>query len=269
MEKNRPFLKWAGNKYRCLGQILNFFPDATRLIEPFTGSAAVFLNTKFSSNVLAEQNKDLISLFTFLKRDGSLFIGRCRKFFSEKNNTSCQYYQFRTLFNESADPYLRSLLFVYLNRHGYNGLCRYNLSGLYNVPFGNIKKPYFPQAEMLHFYAKSQNAEFICSDFRETFKLAKQGDVIYCDPPYVPLSNTADFTKYNGAAFTASDQMELAELALVAAAQGVTVLISKHDTSITRAYYQQAQIISFSVQRQISCSVNSRRPVKELLAIFK
>ena len=80
-------------------------------------------------------------------------------YFSGKYNNEEQYYKLRKQFNETNDQHKRAVLFVYLNRHGYNGLCRYNLKGGYNVPFGRYKAPYFPEKEMLVFHEKAQNAE--------------------------------------------------------------------------------------------------------------
>lgn len=270
MAKAKPFLKWAGNKFHCLEHILPSFPVAKRLIEPFTGSAAVFINTHYSSYLLAEANPDLVRLFHFIQQEGQAFISYCQTFFSSENNKEQRYYQLRDQFNHCQNPELKSALFLYLNRHGYNGLCRYNSQGKYNVPFGRYNNPYFPLKEMQHFYQKSQaTAQFIEHDFRKTFALAQPGDLIYCDPPYVPLSRSARFSSYTKVKFTEEEHIELAELAVQTAAKGITVIISNHDTAFTRQQYQKATIKNFLVNRFISCNVSQRQPVKELLAVFK
>ena len=268
MKKVRPFLKWAGNKFRCLDKILPFFPEAKRLIEPFSGSGAVFINADYSSYLLAEANTDLIQIFQCLQNEGQDFIAYCQTFFIEKNNTNEAFYHFREQYNQSNDPKLKAALFLYLNRHCYNGLCRYNSQGGFNVPFGRYKKPYFPDKEMQHFFHKSQQAHFIESDFRKTFQLAEPGDLIYCDPPYVPLSKSANFASYTQKRFEASEQIELAHLANEAASKGIRVVISNHDTEFTRLHYKGATIQSFWVDRLISCNASTRQPVKELIAIF-
>lgn len=269
MNKIKPFLKWAGNKYRCIDAILSCLPQGERLIEPFTGSGAIFINTQYTSYLLAEKNPDLINLFTFIQQDGLAFIDYCHHYFSPEYNTSFDYYRLRTQFNQSKDPKERAALFLYLNRHGYNGLCRYNLSGNYNVPFGRYLNPYFPRREMLFFHGKCQQARFIYMDFRDTFALAKPGDVIYCDPPYVPLSTSASFSSYIDKPFSEKDQIELAQLAISYANKGITVAISNHDTEFTRHHYSQGKIISFPVIRLISCKANQRLPVQELVAVFR
>lgn len=268
VKKNRSFLKWAGNKYHCLEHIVQALPETERLIEPFAGSAAVFLNVNYPNYVLAEKNADLMALFHYLQQEGEIFILDCLKFFCQKNNNSAQYYYLREQFNQTTDKRQRALLFLYLNRHGYNGLCRYNQQGKYNVPFGRYPKPYFPHQEMRLFHQRSQTALLRHQDFRDTFKEAVAGDVIYCDPPYVPLSASANFSAYTEHKFTETEQIELAKLALIAAEQGVTVIISNHDTAFTRHHYRQAKIHSFMVKRQISCQSMNRQFVPELLAIF-
>ena len=160
-------------------------------------------------------------------------------------------------------------MFLYLNRHGYNGLCRYNQKGIYNVPFGRYKKPYFPHAEMLCFHQKSQNTTFLHGDFRHTFSKAKPGDLIYCDPPYAPLQQISNFSSYTNKKFGEQEQIDLAELAIHAVSRGITVVISNHDTAFTRHHYRFSEIKSFPVRRSISCNPENRIAVQELLAIFR
>jgi DNA adenine methylase len=269
MIKVRPVLKWAGNKYHCMEHLLDAFPKATRLIEPFAGSAAVFMNTDFPEYVLAENNPDLISLYRYLQQEGDSFISYCKDWFVAQHNTRDSYYQWRETFNQERDERIRAAVFLYLNRHGYNGLCRYNLKGIYNVPFGRYKKPYFPQHEMEIFNKKSQYATFHYGDFRQTFQLARSGDLIYCDPPYAPLKQNSNFSAYTGKKFTEADQIQLTQYAIEAAGRGITVVISNHDTAFTRHQYQDAEINSFQVCRLINCKTHKRLPVRELIAVFR
>lgn len=269
MNYHKSFLKWAGGKYAILHKILPTFPPATRFLEPFAGSATVFLNTPYQHCILAELNADLIHLYTHIKQEAATFIPACQAYFIPENNTAAAYYALREAFNCTTDTQQRAALFLYLNKHGYNGLCRYNQQGFYNVPFGFHKKPYFPEKEMIFFKQRSLQTEFIISDYQKTFALAQPGDLIYCDPPYVPLSKTAKFTGYASRDFTAEDQAQLAQLAQEACQKNITVIISNHDTSQTREYYKEAEIVSFSVKRHISCKGNQRLSVKELLAIFR
>jgi len=268
MSKTRPFLKWAGNKYQILERIKAVLPPGKRLIEPFVGSGAVFLNTDYDRYLLTDNNGDLIKLFITLQTEGEPFISFCKSFFTGDNNSESRYYELREVFNDTADSRLKAALFVYLNRHGYNGLCRYNSKGGFNTPFGQYMKPYFPENEMRYFYSKTKNAVFKVADFRDVMNAAGKGDVVYCDPPYVPLSDTANFTAYSSGGFGKNDQVELAELARHLSGRGVPVLISNHATEFTLSLYKTAKIELLSVQRFISCDGDNRGKAEEILALF-
>jgi DNA adenine methylase len=266
--KQRSFLKWAGNKYNCLEHLLPTFPKAKRLIEPFTGSATIFLNTNFENNILAEENIDLVNLFESIKKGREDFVKYCNSFFTDQNNQKDNYYLLRDKFNLTSDIIERSALFLYLNKHGYNGLCRYNSSGIFNVPFGRYDKPYFPYKELIKFIKKSDSAIFVHKDFAETFKLAEPGDLIYCDPPYSPIEQESNFSAYTKKKFDSDNHIKLANLAKEASAKGIKVIISNHDTEFTRLNYSEANIKTYMVRRNISREPNSRLQVKELIAIF-
>lgn len=267
--RQRPFLKWAGNKFRILEHITPMLPTGKRLIEPFAGSAALFLNSEYDQYVLSDSNADLIRLYELLKQDGSEFIDYCAQLFVERNNREKRYYSLRDEFNACDEPYRRAALFVYLNRHGYNGLCRYNASGGFNVPFGRYKRPYFPAREMLAFHHKAQRARFMVRGFDQAMSKARDGDVIYCDPPYVPLSTSANFTTYSAGGFSLDDQQQLAELASDCAQRGIPVLISNHNTPFTKKIYKPARTKTFKVQRYISCNGGKRNSAGEILALFR
>ncbi len=269
-EFRRSFLKWAGNKYTSLSHIINEFPNARRLIEPFAGSGVVFINTDYPEYLIAEGNKDLIDLFIHLQQEGQSFIADCEAYFCDANNTPEQYYLFRQQFNQETNTRQRAALFVYLNHHGYNGLCRYNFKGIYNVPFGRFTKPIFPRARMEFFYTRSQGIAFKHGDFRDTFASAEPGDLIYCDPPYVPIvEQSSNFSSYTAKQFGEAEQILLAEMSIEAANRGIGVVISNHDTQFTRHHYRLAKIRSFPVKRHISRNFAKRLMVQELVAIFQ
>lgn len=271
MKKHRAFLKWAGGKYGLSDVIAKMLPKGERLVEPFVGAGAIFLNTDYQEYLLSDINQDLIHLYQTLQQQPDKFIADARVLFDQIYNCPEQYYELRSQFNASTCKYQRSLLFLYLNRHGYNGLCRYNKSGGYNVPFGKYKKPYFPENELLLFAEKAQRATFVCQGYRESFAQAASGDVFYCDPPYVPLSKTASFTSYAGNGFGLDEQADLANAAEeVLAVPDVAVLLSNHDTIWTRKIYEHAdKIKKIKVARTISQKGNGRKKVDELLALYR
>jgi DNA adenine methylase len=268
-KKNRAFLKWAGGKYSLVEHIQARLPQANKLIEPLVGAGSVFLNTDYKRYLLNDINPDLINLYNLLKVQPDALINDVGTFFSSRYNDEAMYYSLRDEFNGTEDEYYRAILFVYLNRHGYNGLCRYSLSGKFNVPFGRYKKPYFPEEEMFIFSQRSQKATFTCLPFEKVFSRARRGNVIYCDPPYAPISKTAAFTSYASRSFGQPSQEKLAELAArTAKKRGIPVLISNHDLPLTRELYQGADFSMLSVKRSISQNGANRKPVDEILAFF-
>ena len=180
MDLTRPFLKWAGGKYRLLDRLLPSIPAGARLVEPFVGSGAVFLNAGFACYLLCDLNADLIGLYRTLRRDGERFIAEARALFTPGNNTQEAFLRLRETFNASSDAEERSVLFLYLNRHSYNGLVRYNSKGIYNVPFGKYKAPYFPERELTAFLDKLRGCDvtFAVQDFRSTFAALRPGQVL-------------------------------------------------------------------------------------------
>ena len=270
--KSRPFLKWAGGKYRLTDEINRLLPKRKQcLVEPFVGAGAVFLNSYFERYILADINPDLIHLFNIVKQDVEGYIQACKPvFFHPDANTESYYYTKRQEFNQSTDVFQRAVLFLYLNRFGFNGLCRYNSKNEFNVPFGAYKTHYFPEEELRFFAAKAQSAVFICADFQQTFQMADEDCVIYCDPPYAPISQNSNFTNYSGNEFSIANQRDLANLAKDTIKQrNIQVVISNHDTPFTREIYQGAKIRRLKVQRSISQASHKRIKVRELIAIFK
>lgn len=273
-QKTRAFLKWAGGKYNLVEAItlrLNqACCDANTLIEPFVGAGSVFLNSNFDKYILNDINADLINLYNELKRQPDEFVCDAKKLFVDLNNHPDAYYDYRKQFNGSVDIYERAILFLYMNRYGYNGLCRYNLKGIFNVPFGKYKRPYFPEKEMFRFAQKAQQAIFTCHGYKEMFEKMPSNAVIYCDPPYVPLSKTASFTSYAKGGFDLDDQANLANLAEhVAKNHNTPVLISNHDTLWTRKIYSEAELDTIQVKRTISPKGNGRKKVNELMALYR
>ncbi|ESE42089.1 Dam family site-specific DNA-(adenine-N6)-methyltransferase [Shewanella decolorationis] len=269
IKKHRAFLKWAGGKFKLVDELANYLPTGERLVEPFVGAGSVFLNTDYPSYLLCDINQDLINLYNIVKERPAEYIEAAKKLFVDEMNQKDAYYRVRTDFNKSRDPFLRSVYFLYLNRHGFNGLCRYNRKGGFNVPFGSYKKPYFPEKEILAFSKKAQRAEFKCIGYEQAFEQIRTGDVIYCDPPYAPLSTTASFTTYVGAGFSLDDQALLARYSRhMALEQRIPVVISNHDIPLTRELYRGAHLAKIQVQRNISQNGSGRNKVDELIALY-
>lgn len=273
---HKSFLKWAGGKKSSINLIRKSIitehkcliePFEGRLVEPFVGSGVVFLNLSFENYLLGDFNKDLINLFVILKKHRDFFIECCSDYFKPEFNTEEKFYELRKRFNNTSNVFERSTLFVYLNRHAFNGLCRYNSSGEFNVPYGKYENPYFPAKEMKFFYNKACFCDFVYQNFEVTIGMAKKGDVIYADPPFVPLSDTASFTNYFSNGFDLKQHEGLVELA---ENSKCLFLISNHWTDVTKELYKNADsLIEININRSISCRAESRGQVKEILAIYR
>lgn len=269
----KTFLKWAGNKQRIIKHILPLLEQEKhcRLVEPFVGSASLFLNSEFEEYVLSDINETLIDLYGFLKELGEEYILFLNSFFTPENNTLEMYYHFREDFNTTSDRYKRSALFLYFNKHAFNGLCRFNSKGEFNVPFGYYKEPKFPQKELQEFLfkVKKSNVILLNKSYEDVLKTCKSGDVVYCDPPYIPLSASASFTKYSTKDFNLPDQKNLGNELIYLQENGIKSVISNHDCELARDIYKGAVIHTLNVSRTIAAKGTSRKAVGEILAEFK
>lgn len=270
----KPFLKWAGGKSRLVSTIEPHL-HGKRLLEPFAGSCALFLGSQFPQAVLADVNGDLIALYQHLQGpQGGAFIDATAAYFTPAHNTQDVYTTLRDRFNAlSVGTQERASLFVYLNRHAFNGLCRYNAKGGFNVPYGRYAKdPSFPREAMNMFRARTQSCTFVQQGFDATFAQAQAGDAVYADPPYVPLSDTAYFSNYATGGFGWDAHQRLAQAAADARDRGALVAISNHVTPAIVDLYESLGgdcSVQFGVQRTVSARSSSRTKAPEMLAIFR
>ena len=265
----RPFLKWAGGKYSLLPELDRLIPAGKRLIEPFVGGGSVFLNSdKHERFLLADVNADLINLYQMLAVVPDSVIYEAMKAFRHLNDAE-NYTEIREAFNaQRLDAVERAAAFLYLNRHCFNGLIRYNLDGFFNVGFGKYKAPYFPEEEIRAFKRKAHACVFMNAGFRRTLALAGDGDVIYCDPPYEPLPGTAGFTNYAAGGFSWDSQVELAENCVAAHQRGAKVVISNSTAPRVIELYEQHgfTLHRVSARRAISSKGSTRETASDVIA---
>lgn len=265
----RPFLKWAGGKYSLLPELDRLIPAGKRLVEPFVGGGSVFLNSeKHETFLLADVNADLINLYQMLEVDHIRVCSLARMLF-ERANSEVAYKELRDEFNnQRMGAPERAAAFLFLNRHCFNGLIRYNRDGFFNVGWGKYEAPYFPEIEIKAFKQKSHKCVFLNAGYRRTLALAGEGDVVYCDPPYEPLPGTAGFTNYAAGGFSWADQISLAESCVEAHQRGAKVLISNSKAPRVLELYEQHGFILHYVdaRRAISSKGSTRETAKDIVA---
>jgi len=256
-------LKWAGNKTAIMHELLKHLPAGSRLVEPFAGSCAVMMATDYPAYLIADINPDLINLYQTIAVDCESFI-ELAQVIHEAYATSDDYYHIRNAFNQNAELSLeaRAAYFLYLNRHCYRGLCRYNKKGYFNVPYGNYKTPYFPEKEIREFAEKAKRATFICAGYEETLNKLQTGDVIYCDPPYVDT-----FSGYHTAGFTEDDQYRLASILERRSSERYPVIASNADTLLTDSLYRSFTLHRIKAPRSINIDAGNGKSANEIIAV--
>lgn len=261
-----PF-KWAGSKANVLDHLLPVLEKykAEGFCEPFVGACNVSLNFDAGWYAWNDLNEDLIYSYRDMKFTPTLYKSYCEVYFEQGFD---KYYEFRELFNSTSID-KRAPLFQYLNKHGFNGLCRYNKSGKYNVPIGITTKPkQVPVKQIDDFFNRFANTTIAMSsdDFETVFERVERCDnvLIYSDPPYVPI--TTDFN-YTAEGFGWEQHVKLKELSK---ASKHVAIISNHWTPLTQELYSDAdEVHVFDVKRNISAKVGGRNHVQECIVVYK
>ena len=276
MEKS--FLKWAGGKYRLLPELIPAIHTLVdkkikvqTFIEPFLGSGTVFLNVEGIDNfILNDSNQDLISLFALLKDDVD-FIDKCSVYFKSTSNDREYFQNIVKKYNTVATTEQKAHMFLYLNKHCFNGLMRFNKKSFFNTPFGKYSTINFPQValENMRDKLKNTNTSLLCRNFELILENSGFGDIVYCDPPYADLSEEISFKQYGKDVFTMEQQKQLAQSCFEAAQRGAKVIVSNHFTDFTKKIYNKCTSYKvLNVKRSISAKSDARKTVQEILAIY-
>lgn len=272
-EYERPIFKWVGGKFSELPTVLEHLPHGKRLIEPFVGGGSVFTNAGFRHNLLNDINSDLINFYQTLQREGHSLITLAYRFFQNYNNVDA-YLDVREAFNRGKyDQLHHAAAFLYLNRHCFNGLTRYNKNGEFNVGYGKYKSHYFPHTEMEAFLANDviTNTSFVSGDFAGVIESAGEDDVIFCDPPYEPLPDTEGFTSYSGNSFRFDEQKRLVSLLVEAHQRGAKVVITNSGAPKIRELYEENgfKLYPMPARRSVSCKASTRIVANDIIATLK
>ena len=265
-QKPKPFVKWAGGKRQLLEVLLKNVPARfNTYIEPFVGGGALLFALLPDRAIIGDANCELMNAYSVIKDNVEELITSLER----HRNDEDYYYEIRNLDPSTLSPVERASRFIYLNKTCYNGLYRENSRGVFNVPFGRYKNPKILDRDNLRAvseFLNSSNVLILCQDYRETCKLANEGDFVYLDPPYHPISKTASFTKYSRHDFSAEDQKRLAEVFRELDRKGCYVMLSNSNTEFIKSLYRGYYIQELEASRAINCKGDGRRRKKiELL----
>lgn len=292
----KPLLKWVGGKRQLLPALRPYYArDFGAYIEPFFGSGAVFFDLwdqgllAGRTVVLIDSNPDLIGCYHMVRDEPTAVADTLEQLAAEhmRDGRACYYRVRDERFNPMrADrrrddgsiaytPALAAML-IYLNRTGFNGLFRVNASGAFNVPVGRYERPRIADRERVLQVAAALGAPGVSlrwSSFTEAERIAVAGDFLYIDPPYAPLSDTANFTSYTAARFDAASQASLQQMVLELSRRGCQVLLSNSTAPVITSLYDRnreakragLRALRVPARRAVNSNAARRGPVDEYL----
>jgi DNA adenine methylase len=265
----KPFLKWVGGKTALLPEILPRLPKKIRnYYEPFIGGGAVFFalaaEKRFTQAILTDANEDLVNAYYGLKNYPKAVIEKLK----DHAASHCEryYYEVREQNPRKLSTASRAARLIYLNRTGFNVLYRVNKKGAFNVPFGRYSNPTICAEANLRAVSEILQPTFIAlDDFGAAMNGVKKGDVVYFDPPYVPLSDTSNFTSFTKGGFGEENQIRLRDCFKKLDERGVHVLLSNSDAPLVRKLYKGFRIEKVQAPRRVNSKGDKRGNVTELL----
>ena len=254
----RPLLKWAGGKTQLLDELIPMMPKKYgRYIEPFFGGGALFFAVRPHNGLIADSNPEIVNLYRTVASDVEGIIAQllCRQ------NTEAEFYAIRAQDWKKLSSVEAAARTIFLNRTCFNGLYRVNKNGQFNVPFGRYKNPKILDVTSLRSASRLlQNTTIICADYKEVLREnAKSGDLIFLDPPYLPVSEYADFKRYTKEQFYEEDHLELAEEVRRLHSLGCHVILTNSNHPLVHEQYKQFSIEVVQTKRYISCNGKGRK----------
>ncbi|MCD7883192.1 MAG: DNA adenine methylase [Lachnospiraceae bacterium] len=269
--KMSPFVKWAGGKKQLLDRLRERAPVSFgTYYEPFIGGGAFLLDLQPKNAVINDVNEQLLNVYNQLKIGTEAVITVVDKYDAVPCDTE-YYLSIREAYNRKISAHELdaecAAMMIWINKHCFNGLYRVNSKGLFNVPYNNKNSGSSINAENLRtigHYLCEKNVEIRQGDFEVACTDIKPGDFVYFDSPYVPISETANFTDYTKEGFSLNDHKRLAELFRHLDAKGVYVMLSNHNVPLVHELYSGFNIDAVDVRRNINSDA-SKRVGKEVI----
>lgn len=265
-----PFVKWAGGKRQLMESITPLLPKRiSSYCEPFLGGGAVFFSLQPKKAVVNDLNQDLMLVYETIRDDVDALISSLQT----HENTADYYYMMRDMDRDkkaysALSRVEKASRLLYLNKTCFNGLFRVNSSGEFNTPFGHYKNPNIvnePVLRAVSQYFSASSITFCSEDFSQTLERVGKGSFVYLDPPYDPLSGTANFTGYNQGGFGRAEQIRLKEACDRLTKRGVKFMLSNSATDFIRELYQAYDVTVVKAKRAINANARKRGAVEEVL----
>ena len=265
----KPIIKWVGGKRQLIKELKSFLPlKYNRYFEPFIGGGALFFSSKHKNSFISDYNHELTNLYIVIRDNLEDLIKDLKK----HKNTEEYYYEMRAL-DRDAKKYKRlsnvkkASRFIYLNKTGFNGLYRVNKSGQHNVPYGKYKNPTWLDEDNLRECSEFlSHTEIQTGDFEIIRQHIQKGDLIYLDPPYVPLNDTS-FTSYTHNGFDSDMQIRLKELCDYIDGIGAYFMLSNSYTDYIIELYKDYEIKTVMANRAVNCKATGRGKIKEVVVM--
>jgi len=260
-----PFVKWAGGKKQLLDRLKERLPESYEIFyEPFIGGGALLLDVQPSKAIVNDTNEQLLNVYRQLKLDAEAVINEVNLLDAEPCDTD-RYMALRVSYNKKiAANELDSecaALMIWINKHCFNGLYRVNLKGLFNVPYNKKAGGVSIDADNLRnigIFLRSNDIEIRHGDFEVACSDVSCGDFVYFDSPYIPVSETANFTDYTKDGFSLEDHRRLANLFRRFDSVGAKVMLSNHNVPLVHELYDGFKIESVDVRRAINRDASKR-----------
>ena len=265
-----PVLKWAGGKRQLLDTLIPLVPkDYSVYCEPFVGGGALFFALQPQSACINDVNHELIRVYTVIKNDVDVLIEQLKQFQNNKD----QFYEIRS-WDRNKDKYThlsdieKAARIIYLNKTCFNGLFRVNASGEFNVPFGNYANPNIvnePVLRDISFYFNNSEIVFNAVDYAEILKNLPDNAFVYLDPPYDPVSVTANFTSYTKDGFSRDEQIRLRKCCDELNERSIKFMLSNSATDFIYDQYSKYNIEIISAKRLVGADASKRGRIQEVI----
>lgn len=265
-----PVVKWVGGKRQLLTEITPLLPEHfSTYCEPFLGGGAVLFSIQPSKAIVNDLNTDLMTVYQVIRDDVDALIESLKK----HENTAEYFYAIRDIDRDKANyqalsPIKKASRLIYLNKTCFNGLFRVNSSGEFNSPFGHYKNPNIvnePVLRAVNKYFNANHITFYSEDFSLTLDRLRKGSFVYLDPPYDPVSDTANFTGYNKGGFARKEQIRLKQCCDELTSRGIKFLLSNSATDFIKELYQEYDITIVKAKRAINADAQKRGAIEEVL----